>query len=113
MRKPIVHILCFFLLFGLVAGNLWAGKGAQVVEGEVSQVSPTHLTLNGTRYPVVLGESADYRLDALVAVPEVIDTATGASITYGTIQAVGYITFARIHLSNGTVFRIDILDMQQ
>ena len=48
MGKHVVHILCFFLLFGLVAGNLWAEKGAQIVEGEVSQVSPTHLILNGT-----------------------------------------------------------------
>jgi hypothetical protein len=113
MRKPVVHILFLFLLFGLVLGNLWAGEGTQVVEGEVSQISPTYLTLDGTQYPVVMGESADFFSDALVAAPEVIVSDTGVSITYGTIQAVGYITYARVHLRNGTVFRIDILDMQQ
>lgn len=113
MRKPVFLIFCLLLLFGLFAGNLWAAKGVQVVEGKVGRVSSKYLTLDGIQYPVVMGESADYRSDALVAVPKVIDTATDASITYGTIQAVGYITFARIHLKNGKVFRIDILDMQQ
>lgn len=113
MRKPVFFIFFLLLLFGLAAGNLWAAKGVKVVEGEVSRVSSKHLTLDGIQYPVVMGESADYRSVALVAVPEVIIAATGASITYGTIQAVGYITLARIYLRHGKVFRIDILDMQQ
>lgn len=115
MRNQTIKTIGITLLgLFLATSGLWADdEGIQTVEGEVTNVAAASLSIAGQSFPVTMKESEDYRVDGLVAAPEVIDAASGHTITYKTIQAVGYITFARVTVRNGTVIRVEVLDMQQ
>jgi hypothetical protein len=93
-----------FALFGIsaaLAHAAAAAEGSQVLEGRMSQLTGTQVTIDDTysfRFDPATAQCFDFR---------------GSATTCDTLIGIGYAQRARLTISGDTAVRIDLLELQQ
>jgi len=93
-----------FALFGISAvlpPAAAAAEGSQVLEGRMSQLTSTQVTIDGAfsfRFNPATAQCFDFR---------------GSATTCDTLIGIGYAQRARLTISGDTAVRIDLLELQQ